>query len=59
MNGGRHIAIQKGMVGTQNVRERIKQLTREKPWLVLKALSTMSESDRKNLRWVVAMGKEA
>lgn len=53
MNGGRHIARERGIVSGPAIYKRIEALIQEKPWLVVKALSTMSEADRKCLKWVI------
>jgi len=53
MNGGKHIAREKGTTGA-GVHKRIEALIKEKPWLVIRALSTLPESDRRKLRWVLA-----
>ncbi len=53
MNGGRHIARDKGTTGTSSYK-RIEALIKEKPWLVIRALSTLPESDRKRLGWILS-----
>ncbi len=54
MNGGKHVAKDRGIVGESAIYKRIEALIREKPWLVVKALSTMPYEDRKCLKWIMA-----
>ena len=54
MNGGRHVAKERGMIMGTSTYRKIKALMEDKPWLVMKVLSTMSESDRKSLKWILA-----
>ncbi|MBF0506341.1 MAG: hypothetical protein HQL09_05845 [Nitrospirae bacterium] len=54
MNGGKHIAKERGIVGDSAIYKRIEALIREKPWLIVRALSELPEADRKNLKWVLA-----
>ncbi|MBF0557270.1 MAG: hypothetical protein HQL08_00665 [Nitrospirae bacterium] len=54
MNGGRHVAKERGMITGMNTYKRIEALIEDKPWLVVKALSTLPEADRTRLRWVLA-----
>ncbi len=54
MNGGRHVAKERGIVAGGCIYKRIEALIAEKPWLVVRALSTLPEKDRKSLKWVLA-----
>ncbi|MGD0282521.1 MAG: hypothetical protein ABSB95_09185 [Dissulfurispiraceae bacterium] len=54
MNGGKHVAKERGIVAGAGIYKRIEALIAEKPWLVVRALSTLHEADRKSLKWVLA-----
>ena len=54
MNGGKHVAKERGITTGRSVRKRIENLIETRPWLVVKALSTMSDADRQSLKWVLA-----
>jgi hypothetical protein len=54
MNGGRYIAKERGIIEVASVRRRVEKLTKEKPWVVVKNLSSLDEADRKSLKWVLA-----
>ncbi len=53
MNGGKHVAKERGTVGGSVIYKRIEALIAEKPWLVVRALSELTEADRKSLKWVL------
>jgi len=54
MNGGKHVAKERGVILGSGINKRIEALIEEKPWLVVKALSVLPEADRKRLKWVLA-----
>ena len=53
MNGGRHVARERGLVAGASICKRIEALIKENPWVVVKALSELAEADRKSLKWVL------
>ena len=53
MNGGKHVAKERGLIAGAGIYKRIGILMAEKPWLVVRALSSLPESDRKSLKWVL------
>ena len=54
MNAGRYIARERGISSGMSIYKKIEALMADRPWLVVKALSTMPEEDRKRLKWVLA-----
>ena len=54
MNGGKHVAKERGLIGGAGIYKRIEALIQGKPWLVVRALSELPEADRKSLKWVLA-----
>lgn len=53
MNGGKHVAKERGLIARAGIHKRIEELMAEKPWLVVRALSELPEADRKSLKWVL------
>ncbi|HXW67968.1 MAG TPA: hypothetical protein VEJ88_00035 [Dissulfurispiraceae bacterium] len=53
MNGGRHVAKERGIIAGAGNYKRIEALIKENPWIVVKALSELPEADRKSLKWVL------
>ena len=53
MKGGKHIAKERGLIAGVGIYKRIGVLIAEKPWLVMRAISSLPESDRKSLKWVL------
>jgi len=53
LNGGKHVAKERGIVAGTGIHKRIEALIAEKPWLVVRALSELPEADRKSLKWVL------
>lgn len=52
-SGGRHIAKERGIILRSGIYKRIKAVVEERPWIVVRALSVLSEADRKRLKWVL------
>jgi len=54
MNGGKHVAKERGIISGAGIYKRIETLIKEEPWLVVKALSELPEAERKNLKWIIS-----
>jgi len=53
MKGGKHVAKERGLIDSSGIYKRIEVLIKENPWLVVRALSELTEADRKSLKWVL------
>ncbi|MGO9014255.1 MAG: hypothetical protein ACLQF0_04675 [Dissulfurispiraceae bacterium] len=53
MNGGKHVARERGLIAGAGIYKRIETLIKENPWLVVRALSELTEAERKSLKWVL------